>query len=398
MSNNQVTGQARAEHILLVGGGTGGHVFPMIAVADALRGLRPDLGLVFVGTKNGLEAQVVPARGYRLGLIEAAPMRGGGPLGTLRGAFRALGSLGKARSLIARYQPRVVFSLGGYVAGALSVAARLSKTPLALMEPNSVAGFANRAIAPFVQRAYIAFDETQRHFSKKIVLRSGVALRSGFEPQAYAPSANNLKVLVLGGSQGARTLNEMVPRAIARSDRVSEVVHQVGRGNASSVKTLYDQLTPQPKVSVVEFIEDMPKALQRADLIISRAGASAVSEICAIGRPSLLIPYPFAADDHQAHNALALQNAGAAVCLNAKEANVERITNQMEELCGDVERLTRMARAAREWGQPRAAELVARDLLQLGGLVTAHAGSATMSDGGSSDLVRRVAQHPAGAH
>lgn len=364
--NGRGNAQAAAEHILLVGGGTGGHVFPMIAVADALQVLQPELGLVFVGTKHGLEAQVVPARGYRLELIEAAPMRGAGPLGTVRGAFRALGSLGKARSLITRYRPRVVFSLGGYVAGAMSVAARLSGTPLALMEPNSVAGFANRVIAPFVQRAYTAFEETQRHFSKKVVLRSGVALRSGFAPRPYAPAANNLKVLVLGGSQGARSLNEMVPRAVARSERISEVVHQVGRGNAAGVKTLYSELTPLPKVSVVEFIEDMPRALEQADLVISRAGASAVSEICAIGRPSLLIPYPFAADDHQAHNALALQRAGAAVCLAAKEVSVERITSCLEELVGNVERLVQMARAAQAWGQPRAAEVVARDLLELG--------------------------------
>jgi UDP-N-acetylglucosamine--N-acetylmuramyl-(pentapeptide) pyrophosphoryl-undecaprenol N-acetylglucosamine transferase len=364
--DGQATAQGAADHVLLVGGGTGGHVFPMIAVADALKVLRPDLGLVFVGTKHGLEAQVVPARGYRLELIEATPMRGGGPLGTLRGAFRTLGSLGKARALIARYKPQVVFSLGGYVAGAVSVAARLSRTPLALMEPNSVAGFANRAIAPFVQRAYIAFEETQRHFSKKIVLRSGVALRSGFEPRPYLPSQDNLKVLVLGGSQGARSLNEMVPRVLARSDRVAEVVHQVGRGNAASVRALYADLTPLPKVSVVEFIEDMPKALEQADLIVSRAGASAVSEICAIGRPSILIPYPFAADDHQKHNALALQRAGAAVCLDAKDVNVQTLTRCVDELVGYVERLTRMARAAQAWGQPQAAQAVARDLLQLG--------------------------------
>lgn len=363
---NDVNGQLTAEHILLVGGGTGGHVFPMIAVADALKALRPELGLVFVGTQHGLEAQVVPARGYRLELIDAAPMRGGGPLGTVRGAFRALGSLGKARALIARYRPRVVFSLGGYVAGSMSVAARLSGTPLALMEPNSVAGFANRAIAPFVQRAYTAFEETQRHFSKKVLLRSGVALRSGFAPRPYLPAVNNLKVLVLGGSQGARSLNEMVPRAVARSERISEVVHQVGRGNAASVKTLYSELTPLPKVSVVEFIDDMPRALEQADLVISRAGASAVSEICAIGRPSLLIPYPFAADDHQAHNALALQRAGAAVCLDANEVSVERIVGTLEELVGNVERLIQMARAAQGWGQPHAAEAVARDLLELG--------------------------------
>jgi len=384
------------ENILLVGGGTGGHVFPMIAVADQLRSLSPELGLVFVGTSNGLEARVVPARGYTLELIEASPMRGSGVVGALKGAARAFQSLGSARALLKRYRPRVVFSLGGYVAGAVSLAARLEGIPLALMEPNSVAGFANRLIAPFVQRAYIAFDEAARHFSKKTVFRSGVALRSGFEPRPYAPRLDGLRVLVLGGSQGARSLNETVPSALARLSRVARVVHQVGRGNSDAVKALYATLAPAAQVSVVEFIEDMPKALQEADLVISRAGASAVSEICAIGRPSILIPYPFAADDHQLQNARALQQAQAALCIPAQDISTERIIAAVEQIT-EPGRLEQMANAARAWGQPHAARVVAEDLLKLGKLVPSSSTGAAPADEAGDDVLRRVSQPTLGA-
>lgn len=380
--------------ILLVGGGTGGHVFPMIAVADAVRELHPELPLVFVGTQTGIEARVVPARGYPLELIDALPIRGGGTMGALRGAARAFGGLRQARALLARHQPSVVFSLGGYVAGAVSLAARASRVPLALMEPNSVPGLANRWIAPFVQRAYVAFDETVRHFPRKSVLRSGVAIRSGFEPRPYAPNPGLLRVLVLGGSQGARALNLAIPRAAGACTNALQIVHQVGRGNTEPVIAAYAQHAPQRQARVVEFIEEMPQALADADLVISRSGASAVSEICAVGRPSILVPYPFAAGDHQKGNALALAGIDAALCVEEVaqdaqgEATAEKIAQALNELTGDAHRLEAMARAARAWGRPQAARQVARDLLQLGGLSVQEPAGGTAPDGKIDGLLR----------
>jgi UDP-N-acetylglucosamine--N-acetylmuramyl-(pentapeptide) pyrophosphoryl-undecaprenol N-acetylglucosamine transferase len=288
----------------------------------------------------------------------------------------------------------VVFSLGGYVAGAVSLAARASRVPLALMEPNSVPGLANRWIAPFVQRAYVAFDETVRHFPRKSVLRSGVAIRSGFEPRPYAPNPGLLRVLVLGGSQGARALNLAIPRAAGACTNALQIVHQVGRGNTEPVIAAYAQHAPQRQARVVEFIEEMPQALADADPVISRSGASAVSEICAVGRPSILVPYPFAAGDHQKGNALALAGIDAALCVEEVaqdaqgEATAEKIAQALNELTGDAHRLEAMARAARAWGRPQAARQVALDLLQLGGLSVQEPAGGTAPDGKIDGLLR----------
>jgi len=354
--------------ILLAGGGTGGHVFPMIAVADALRTLVPDIELVFVGTARGIETRVVPERGYRLELVDIIPMRGAGVWGVVRCAWRAASSIPRARRLIEEYQPRAVFSLGGYAAGSVSLAARLNGIPLTLMEPNSVIGLANRLVAQFVDRAYIAFDSAERHFDGAVVRRTGVAIRRGFGPRAYRYDGRILRVLVLGGSQGAKALNETVPEALAKTQVTVRVVHQAGRGFDASVRERYAALGAGSHVSVTPFIDDVPGALGEADLVIGRAGAGAVSEICAVGRPSILVPYPFAAGDHQRLNAEALERAGAALCVDSKAATAQYIAGLVDELCRSEGRLDAMAVAARHWGRPDAALVVARDLLELAGI------------------------------
>jgi UDP-N-acetylglucosamine--N-acetylmuramyl-(pentapeptide) pyrophosphoryl-undecaprenol N-acetylglucosamine transferase len=178
-----------------------------------------------------------------------------------------------------------------------------------------------------------------------------------------------VKVLILGGSQGARTLNHALPVALAALTNSVQVLHQAGRGNAEQVAALYRQHCPELKVQVLEFIDDMPQALIQSDLVVSRSGASAVSEICAIGRPSVLIPFEFAADNHQLHNALALQGCGAAVCIEGKDVTSESFAASLGQLIGNPEELRKMAQAARNWGRPMAAQAVARDLLQLAGLM-----------------------------
>jgi UDP-N-acetylglucosamine--N-acetylmuramyl-(pentapeptide) pyrophosphoryl-undecaprenol N-acetylglucosamine transferase len=215
--------------LLFAGGGTGGHVFPMLAVADAVKALLPSARLVFVGTNKGMETSLVPARGYELELVKVLPIRGGGVPGALRGIGRAAGSIPEARGIVSRIAPAVVFSIGGYAAGPVALAARTLGIPLALMEPNAEAGLANRLIAPFVQRAYIAFPESQRYFKPAITLQTGAPIRAGFQPAPYrAPATNRLSVLVLGGSQGAKSLNEAVPRALSQLGQGVRVVHQCG--------------------------------------------------------------------------------------------------------------------------------------------------------------------------
>jgi UDP-N-acetylglucosamine--N-acetylmuramyl-(pentapeptide) pyrophosphoryl-undecaprenol N-acetylglucosamine transferase len=353
--------------LLFAGGGTGGHVFPMLAVADAVRDLMPELRLVFVGTDKGMETKLVPERGYELELVKVLPIRGGGLAGALRGIGRAAGSIPDAREIVARTAPSAVFSIGGYAAGPVAVAARTLGVPLALMEPNAEAGLANRLIAPFVQRAYIAFPESQRYFKPAITLQTGVPLRAGFEPVPYVGPRGGLSVLVIGGSQGAKSLNEAVPRALSHLGETVKVVHQCGRAHEEAARGLYTELGFGSRARVVPFIDDMPAALAAADLVIGRAGAGAVAEICAVGRPSLLVPYPFAGD-HQKLNADSITREGAALWVPSAEATPVRLATELRSLMDQPERLSTMAAAATRLGRPHAAHAIAEDLLTLAGL------------------------------
>jgi UDP-N-acetylglucosamine--N-acetylmuramyl-(pentapeptide) pyrophosphoryl-undecaprenol N-acetylglucosamine transferase len=366
--------------ILFAGGGTGGHVFPMIAVADAVASLAPAVRIVFVGTARGIENKVVPERGYELELVDAIPIRGGGVAGALRGVVHAARSIPDARAFVRRVAPRAVFSIGGYAAGSVCVAARTLRIPLALMEPNSAIGLANRLVAPMVQRAYTAFPESEQHFSRGVVRRTGVPIRRGFTPSPYDPPPR-LRVLVLGGSQGAESLNDAVPQALARVRARVTVRHQSGAGRDAALGALYAELGFGVHAVVVPFIDDVASALASADLVVGRAGASAVAEMCAVGRPSLLVPYPFAGD-HQRYNAESLARAGASVCIPAKEATAERLAAAISTLVDDRAALVAMADKARTLGRPDAANVIARDLLELAGIDGTSRGGATSGSNG----------------
>jgi UDP-N-acetylglucosamine--N-acetylmuramyl-(pentapeptide) pyrophosphoryl-undecaprenol N-acetylglucosamine transferase len=340
----------------------------MVAVADALSALDASVRPVFVGTGKGQETRIVPERGYELCLVRVSPLRGAGLGGALRGVAQAARALPEARALLRRLQPRAVFSIGGYAAGPVSLMARARGIPLALHEPNTVIGLANRLIAPLVQRAYLAFPEAERHFAADAIVRSGVPLRAGFRPRPYARAGASLRILVLGGSQGAEALNQVLPEALARARVAVEVVHQAGRGNERAVAERYRRLGAQARARVVPFIDDMPSAIGQAELVLGRAGASALAEICAIGRPSLLVPYPHAAGDHQRLNAESLQRDGAAVCVVAAEASAERLAAEVDRLATTPGLLEQMAEAARGRGRPDAAREIALDLLRLAGL------------------------------
>ncbi|HKQ69048.1 MAG TPA: undecaprenyldiphospho-muramoylpentapeptide beta-N-acetylglucosaminyltransferase [Polyangiaceae bacterium] len=354
--------------VLLAGGGTGGHVFPMVAVADALRAAA-GVRVVYVGTARGIEARVVPERGDELEVLDILPIKGGGPRGALRGIGRAAAALPRARALIKRLSPRAVLAVGGYAAGPMGLAAWFSRVPLAILEPNSVLGLSNRWLSPFVRRAYVAFPGMERKMRRGVAVRTGVPLRGAFRPSPYAPEADRLRVLVLGGSSGAKALNEVVPRALAKAAReVSglSVVHQTGRDREAYVAQLYRELGALGRAKVVPFLDDIATELARADLVIERSGASSLAELCAVGRPSILVPFPFAADDHQRKNAEALAESGAAVCLKQSDATALRLAAEVVSLARDEGRRVRMAQAARDQGRPDAAREVALDLLKVG--------------------------------
>ena len=342
-------------------------MFPLLAVAEALTALAPDVQLTFVGTERGLESKLVPARGYELELLKVRPLRGAGFLGAIAGVKSAASALPASRALLREKRPSAVLSIGGYAAGPVSLAARTMGIPVALIEPNAEIGLSNRLVAPLVARAYTAFPESARFFRPSAVLETGVPLRVGFSARPLSSEARPVRILVLGGSQGAKTLNEALPRALSRLEQPVSVLHQAGAQHEQVTRDLYAELGLAERATVTPFIEDMSEALSDADLVVGRAGAGAVGEICAVGRASLLIPYPFAGD-HQRFNALSLERRGAALTVLSREATPERLHQEISALLADRARLSTMADRARSLGRPDAARVIAADLLSLAGL------------------------------
>jgi UDP-N-acetylglucosamine--N-acetylmuramyl-(pentapeptide) pyrophosphoryl-undecaprenol N-acetylglucosamine transferase len=349
--------------IFIAGGGTGGHVFPGIAVAEAMQ-RAADVDVVFCGTGRGVEARVVPSRGWKLEKLDVEPMKGGGPMRALRGAFVATRATAHAFALVRRARPRAVLSVGGYAAGPVTLAAALLGVPVAVLEPNSVAGLANRMLAPFARRAYVAWDDAAVLFRADARRQFGVPLREGFDPVPYT-AHGTARVLVMGGSQGAAALNERLPEAIARASRrvaAIEVLHQAGRDRDAEVRDRYAR-EGVTRATVVPFIDDVAGAIAAADVIVARAGAGTIAELSAVGRAAVLVPFPFAADDHQAKNAEAQAAAGAAVCLRQDAATPEALAAAIADLLTDDAGRLRMATASGGLGKPRAARDVAEDLL-----------------------------------
>ena len=353
--------------LLIAGGGTGGHVFPAVAVAEAAQVLA-DVEIVFVGTDRGVEARVIPARGWRLERLEVQPMKGGGARRALRGGLVAMRATLRAARIVRRLRPRAVLSVGGYASGPATLAAALLGVPVAVLEPNSTVGLANRLLAPFARCAFVAWDEATPRFRASTVRQYGVPLRAGFAPRPSSQRDAALRVLVMGGSQGAAFLNERVPEALGHvriEGRPLDVLHQAGRDREAPVGEAYARARIE-RARVVPFIEDVAQAIADADLVVARAGAGTIAEITAIGRASLLVPFPHAADDHQARNAQALARAGAAVCV--LQAQGDLLAVEVGRLLADDAARCAMADRARARGRPDAAMHVAKDLLALGAI------------------------------
>jgi UDP-N-acetylglucosamine--N-acetylmuramyl-(pentapeptide) pyrophosphoryl-undecaprenol N-acetylglucosamine transferase len=357
-----------SEKILIAGGGTGGHVFPGLAVADALRALA-DVEVIFVGTARGIETRVIPDRGYTLELLDVTPLKGGGPARAVRGALTAARATLTSVALLRRLRPRAVLSVGGYAAGPISLAAAALGIPMAILEPNATVGLANRWLAPFAKRAYLAWPEAGKSLRSQIVRLTGVPLRAGFAPSPYCASSS-ARVLVMGGSQGAEALNVRLPEAIALvAKELShvEVVHQAGRDRDGPVREAYAR-ERVVKSSVVPFLEDVAGEIAKCDLVVARAGAGTLAEIAAIGRAAVFVPFPHAADDHQATNAASFVSAGAAVSVRQEAADAVRIASELVRLLADGATREKMANAMRARGKPDAARVIAKDLLSLAGI------------------------------
>ena len=351
--------------VVIAAGGTGGHVFPGLALADALE-VEANVTSVFVGTARGLEGRLVSEAGRELELFHVDPIKGGGMAQALRGGWSAARALEGATAFLLRRRPGVVVSIGGYASGPVSLAAAVLGIPVAIVEPNSVMGLANRILAPIARRIYLAFDRARPRFGGERVRLSGVPLRSGFAPQSSQPSTLR-RVLVLGGSQGAQALNERLPEALGRRAQegiLLEVTHQAGEGRDRGVREAYARCGI-PNARVVPFSTRIEDDLAWSDLVVARAGAGTLAEIAAVGRASLLIPFPSAADDHQAMNATAFADCGAAIWVRQAAADSARLASEIRRLVTDDALRARLALGAEGLGRPEAARTIARDLHSL---------------------------------
>ena len=348
---------------VMAGGGTGGHVIPLIAVARELARLGHEP--VFVGTDRGVESRLVPAAGFRLEKIRVGGLKNLGAVTRLLSVWRLLVETAGMISRFGRWRPAGVFSLGGYVAGPPVLAALLRGVPVVVMEPNATPGATNRWIGRWVKRALVNFEETARFFPAATTERTGVPVRAEFFALPAKPAGDELTILITGGSQGSRTLN-MAARAswpLFRDAGIPvRMIHQTGTVMQPEMTQAF-AASGLPG-SVEAFISDMPAAFAIADIVVSRSGAGTVSELAAAGKPAILIPFPFAADDHQAANARAMERAGAALTSPDQEWTGDRFFAAIRDLYEHRGRLAAMGQAARTLAFPHAARRAAEILLE----------------------------------
>lgn len=353
-------------HLLIAGGGTGGHLYPGIAVAEELLRRDPTATVRFVGTARGLESRVVPASGFALDVIRSAGLKGKSIGALLRGlALLPLSALDAWR-VLSRVRPDVVVGVGGYSSGPVLLLAALRGMPTLLMEQNAAPGFTNRMLARWVRAAALSYDEARPWFPRTGFV-SGNPVRRGFlTAEAGGEREARVQVLTIGGSQGARAINDAMaaaaPRFAAASARLA-ITHQTGARDLDRVRTAY-AAAGCPAV-VEAFFDDMPARMAHADIVVARAGASTLAELTIVGRPAILIPLPTAADDHQRKNADALARAGAAEVLAESELTGERLATAVLALVADARRREAMALHSRALGRPDAAARVVDRLQQL---------------------------------
>jgi len=357
--------------VIIAGGGTGGHVFPGIAVGRALRALG-HTEILFVGTPQGLEAEAVPRAGFAFEAIRARQVRGGGLRRALIGGIAALLAVGAALRTIRRFRPQVVVGVGGYASVPLVIAARLARVPTLLLEQNVIPGATNRLLGRFAQRVCTSFRETATSFPGARVVCTGNPVREEVLAVAAAraarpAAAERLVLLVVGGSGGAHRLNVAAVEAMARLAGRSRlrIVHQTGAADAEETRRRYAEVGADAEVQ--PFFTDMAALYDEADLVLCRAGATTIAELLVVGLPAILVPYPYAADDHQRRNAEAVQAVGAATLILDRDLTPERLADALARLLDDADRRREMGAAARALARPEAGRLVAEQCALLAG-------------------------------
>lgn len=356
--------------ILITGGGTGGHLYPALAVAEALKASSPDLEVLFVGSERGIEKEQVPEAGFAFRALEVVgfPRRPG--LASVRALNSFIRACRSARDLVREYAPDVVFSTGGYASSPVVVGAWLARVPIVLQEQNSVPGLTNRVASRLAAEVHLAFPGARAHFPKRGHLKlSGNPLRAQVLGGSHGRAARLFRleeevttVLVLGGSQGAHSINEAMIAALPRFAGREDIQFLIQTGNLDHERMLDAAKDANVKTWVRRFVGNMGDAYSLADLVLCRAGAMTISELCACGLPSILVPYPHATGNHQQMNAELVRDAGGGVILTDAELTGARVAEEIEALLGDRPRLREMSVNALRLARPDAAATIVKSL------------------------------------
>src|SRR5690242_1255576 len=336
--------------VMIAAGGTGGHIYPGIAVAQEIMRRDGSSEVHFVGTARGLETRLVPQAGFELSLIESAGLKNVSLGARVKGVALLPRSFNSARKLMRQFQPDVVVGAGGYVSGPVVLTAALTNRPTLVMESNALPGWTNRVLARFVDRAAVSFEQALPYFRGKAVVTGNPVRREFFEipPKRREPGA--LSLLVFGGSQGAHAINEAMIAALPGFKHLPvmlRIKHQTGAADFEKVNAAYAEAGWSEQAEVRSYIDNMMSDFAQADLVICRAGATTTAELIAAGKASIMIPFPYAADDHQRKNAEALQAAGAARMIVQQELSGERLLEEIEDLSNNPLLIDRMEEAGR---------------------------------------------------
>jgi UDP-N-acetylglucosamine--N-acetylmuramyl-(pentapeptide) pyrophosphoryl-undecaprenol N-acetylglucosamine transferase len=353
-----VSSSPRHLSVIIAGGGTGGHIYPGVAIAQEFRRRDANTQILFVGTPRGLETKIIPREGFNLELIEVSALKRVGLANRVKSLLKLPKGFLDVRSLIKRVRPDVVIGVGGYASGPVVLMAALMDTPTLVAEQNALPGFTNRTLARFVKAAAVSFEEAREFFGEKAEI-TGNPVRAEFFDTPIKQAGDVIHVLITGGSQGARAINEAMIGALpllAEERGLMSFTHQTGENDFYRVRDAYEN--SGLKADVRPFIEKMVDEFSAADLVISRAGATTVAELAAAGKPAIMVPFPFAADDHQRKNAEAVERAGAGRMILQAELTPERLAKELLWLIHDPHKLARMAESGKRLGHPDAAKRV----------------------------------------
>lgn len=345
--------------VLIAAGGTGGHIYPGIAVAKEILRRDAKSKVLFVGTAKGLETKIVPENGFELSLINSAGLKNVGLLGQLKGLLVLPKSFLEARALLKDFKPDVVVGAGGYVSGSVLLTASLMRVPTLVMDSNALPGFTNRRLAPFVTKAALTFEAAAKFFGEKAVVTGNPVRQEFFDIAPKTRETDRFSILIFGGSQGARAINNAMIDALKflqPFENRLRIVHQTGEADFETVKKEYEK-NYFTNADVRPYIKDMMSEFAKSDLIISRAGATTCAELCAAGKAAIMIPLPTAADDHQRVNAEALASKGAARMILQKDLTGESLAKEISELIEKPETISAMETAARKLARRDAAEV-----------------------------------------